>query len=117
NPAPVDSAAAVVAATVSAVAAVTAVVVADVPAAVGGVVVGHPGVNHVGNCRPVMKSSVGIVGFTGYSGAEAVRILTAHPHCEPVLLSHRVDPTDDSKLLRKPAIRRAQATPESVATE
>jgi len=64
-----------------------------------------------------MKYSVGIVGFTGYSGAEAVRILTHHPHCEPVLLSHRVDPTDDSKLLRKPAIRRAQAIPESVATE
>lgn len=64
-----------------------------------------------------MKHSIGIVGFTGYSGAEAARILAHHPLCEPVLLSHRVDPTDDSKLLRKPAIRRAPATPESVAAE
>ncbi len=32
---------------------------------------------------------VGIVGFTGYSGAEAVGILRRHPNAGPVLLEHR----------------------------
>jgi N-acetyl-gamma-glutamyl-phosphate reductase len=32
---------------------------------------------------------VGIVGFSGYSGAELVSILSRHPHVEPVLLDHR----------------------------
>ncbi len=35
------------------------------------------------------KTKVGIVGFTGYSGAEALRILKSHPFAEPVLLEHR----------------------------
>jgi len=64
-----------------------------------------------------MPFPVGIVGFSGYSGAEAVRILKQHPHCEPVLLAHRSDGGDHSKLVRKPNIRRAAATPESVAAE
>ena len=34
---------------------------------------------------------VGIVGYNGYSGAELVRILSAHPQAEPVLLAHRED--------------------------
>jgi N-acetyl-gamma-glutamyl-phosphate reductase len=62
-------------------------------------------------------TSVGIVGFSGYSGAEAVRILSAHPHCKPVLLEHRADSGDHSRLVRKPAIHRAPATAESVANE
>ncbi len=32
---------------------------------------------------------VGIVGFSGYSGAELVSILSRHPEVEPVLLEHR----------------------------
>lgn len=32
---------------------------------------------------------VGIVGFSGYSGAELVSILSRHPHVEPVLMEHR----------------------------
>src|SRR5580698_1556133 len=64
-----------------------------------------------------MSASIGIVGFTGYSGAEAVRILTAHPHCEPVLLEHRADSGGDAKLVRKSTVRRAPATVESVAAE
>jgi N-acetyl-gamma-glutamyl-phosphate reductase len=32
---------------------------------------------------------VGIVGFSGYSGAELVSILSRHPDVEPVLLEHR----------------------------
>ena len=39
---------------------------------------------------------VGIAGFTGYSGADLVRILKAHPHAEPVLLEHRA--VSDSEL-------------------
>jgi N-acetyl-gamma-glutamyl-phosphate reductase len=64
-----------------------------------------------------MTASVGIVGFTGYSGAEAVKILAAHPRCEPVLLEHRADSGDAAKLVRKSTIRRAPATAESVANE
>src|SRR5579863_8677729 len=64
-----------------------------------------------------MSVRIGIVGFRGYSGAEAVRILSAHPHCEPVLLEHRADSGEDAKLLRKSTSRRAPATPESVAAE
>src|ERR1700760_1109333 len=62
-------------------------------------------------------TSVGIVGFSGYSGAEAVRILCTHPHCQPVLLEHRADSGDHSRLVRKPNIRRAPATAQSVANE
>ena len=64
-----------------------------------------------------MSASIGIVGFTGYSGAEAVKILAAHPHCEPVLLEHRADSGDGPRLVRKFSIRRAPASAESVANE
>jgi N-acetyl-gamma-glutamyl-phosphate reductase len=64
-----------------------------------------------------MKARIGIVGFSGYSGAEAVQILAAHPDCEPVLLEHRADTGDGPKLLRKSSIRRAPASSESVAAE
>ena len=61
-----------------------------------------------------MPFPVGIVGFTGYSGAEAVRILSKHPHCEPVLLEHRADSGDDLKLLRKSRIRRESVSAANV---
>ena len=32
---------------------------------------------------------IGIVGFSGYSGAELVSLLARHPHAEPILLEHR----------------------------
>ncbi len=64
-----------------------------------------------------MSAQIGIVGFSGYSGAEAVRILTAHPDCEPVLLEHRTDTGNAGGLRRKSTIRRAPAAPESVAAE
>src|SRR5689334_8070646 len=38
-----------------------------------------------------MKQRVGIVGHSGYSGIELVRILTRHNRVEPVLLDHRAD--------------------------
>jgi N-acetyl-gamma-glutamyl-phosphate reductase len=34
-------------------------------------------------------TKVGIVGHSGYSGAELVRILQRHPHVDPILLDHR----------------------------
>jgi N-acetyl-gamma-glutamyl-phosphate reductase len=46
-----------------------------------------------------------------------VRLLAAHPNCEPVLLEHRADAGEDAKLLHKPSIRRAASTAESVAAE
>lgn len=35
------------------------------------------------------RTKVGIAGFTGYSGAELLKLLKGHPHAEPVLLEHR----------------------------
>ena len=64
-----------------------------------------------------MSASVGVVGFRGYSGAEAVRLLSHHPNCEPVLLEHRADAGGDARLLRKSTIRRAPALAESVKAE
>jgi N-acetyl-gamma-glutamyl-phosphate reductase len=37
------------------------------------------------------KVKVGIIGHSGYSGAEAAKILRRHPHVEPVLFDHRAD--------------------------
>lgn len=39
--------------------------------------------------KKVKRTRVGIAGFTGYSGAELLRILKNHPGAEPVLLEHR----------------------------
>src|ERR1019366_6851693 len=69
-----------------------------------------------------MRLPVGVVGFRGYSGAEAVRILGRHPSCVPVLLEHRHGADRevagaDARLLRKSALRRAPAAAESVAAE
>jgi N-acetyl-gamma-glutamyl-phosphate reductase len=36
-------------------------------------------------------TSVGVVGFRGYSGAELVRILERHPRARPLLMEHRSD--------------------------
>jgi N-acetyl-gamma-glutamyl-phosphate reductase len=44
------------------------------------------------------RERVGIVGFTGYSGAELVRLLRRHPRVEPVLLEHRSHSDDDQPL-------------------
>ena len=64
-----------------------------------------------------MRIPVGIVGFSGYSGAEAVRILSHHSHCEPVLLAHRQESGEVGNLLRKSTVRRAAANAESVRAE
>ena len=64
-----------------------------------------------------MPFPVGIAGFTGYSGAEAVRILAGHPDLEPVLLEHRADTGGGAKLLKKSGVRRAPASAEAVRNE
>jgi N-acetyl-gamma-glutamyl-phosphate reductase len=61
--------------------------------------------------------SVGIVGFRGYSGADLVRILSRHPHIEPVLLEHREDAGDGPRLKKPSPLRRAPCHPDSVASE
>jgi N-acetyl-gamma-glutamyl-phosphate reductase len=64
-----------------------------------------------------MPLSVGIVGHRGYSGAELIRILHRHPHVQPVLLEHREDSGDGTRLIKSSPIRRATSTPASVASE
>ncbi|MEP6714740.1 MAG: N-acetyl-gamma-glutamyl-phosphate reductase [Terriglobia bacterium] len=62
-----------------------------------------------------MSSLIGIAGFRGYSGAEAVRLLSKHPNCTPVLLEHRADAGHEAALMRPSELLRAPATPDSVA--
>ncbi|HBY59743.1 MAG TPA: N-acetyl-gamma-glutamyl-phosphate reductase [Solibacterales bacterium] len=61
-----------------------------------------------------MRSPVGIVGFRGYSGAELIRILSRHPHVEPVLLEHRADSEDRPAPRGHRGPRRSPATAEAV---
>jgi N-acetyl-gamma-glutamyl-phosphate reductase len=63
------------------------------------------------------KYSVGVVGFSGYSGAELARLLGAHPHAEPVLLQHRQDHETGAKPINKPRPRQAPCAPEAVRGE
>lgn len=67
-----------------------------------------------------MKKSVrtGIVGFRGYSGSELVRILTAHPSVEEVvLLEHRPEAGDRPQPLISTLPRRALFSAEVVQHE
>jgi N-acetyl-gamma-glutamyl-phosphate reductase len=63
------------------------------------------------------KYKIGVVGFTGYSGAELVRLLGSHPQAEPVLLEHRQDPSGRPVPVNRPQPRRAPCAPDSVRTE
>jgi N-acetyl-gamma-glutamyl-phosphate reductase len=63
------------------------------------------------------KYKIGVVGFTGYSGAELVRLLAAHPHAEPILLEHRQDQNARPQPINQTAPRRIACTPEAVAAE
>lgn len=60
-----------------------------------------------------MSIRVGIVGFTGYSGAELVRLLQLHKEVEPVLLSHR-DEAAESKIRRRSGPAQIACKPEAV---
>jgi len=63
------------------------------------------------------KARVGVVGFRGYSGADLVRILEAHPHVETVLLEHRSDASDRAQPLDVEQPPRFPCSPESVRGE
>lgn len=60
-----------------------------------------------------MKIKVGIVGFRGYSGMEAERILAGHPRVEPVRMEHRADAAPEVHPLGWRGPERIDATPEA----
>lgn len=64
-----------------------------------------------------MTTSVGIVGFRGYSGAELVRILERHLHVEPVLIEHRSDSIAEIKRRGAKHHKTIPCTPEAVAAQ
>ena len=62
------------------------------------------------------KMRAGIVGHSGYSGAELVKILRGHPSVEPVLLDHRTQTGDGGPALSKPpAIQRLAWSADALA--
>src|SRR5579863_2382570 len=63
------------------------------------------------------KYKAGIVGFTGYSGAELVRLLSHHPHAEPLLLEHRQDSGAHPQPINQTQPRRIPCTPDAVRAE
>jgi N-acetyl-gamma-glutamyl-phosphate reductase len=65
----------------------------------------------------VNNYTVGIVGFRGYSGAELVRLLTRHPHVEPILLEHRQDSQHRPEPINAKQPAAVQCTPEAVKAE
>jgi len=63
------------------------------------------------------KYKAGVVGFSGYSGQELVRLLASHPQVEPVLLEHRQDQSGRPAPINHPQPRHAPCTPDAVAAE
>jgi N-acetyl-gamma-glutamyl-phosphate reductase len=64
-----------------------------------------------------MSLLAGIVGHSGYSGAELLSILERHPHVEPVLMEHREDSSAGSPVRNGGKTRRIPSTPEAVSNE
>jgi N-acetyl-gamma-glutamyl-phosphate reductase len=63
------------------------------------------------------KYKAGVVGFSGYSGQELLRLLSSHPQVEPVLLEHRQDQSGRPEPINHPQPRHAACTPDAVAAE
>jgi N-acetyl-gamma-glutamyl-phosphate reductase len=63
------------------------------------------------------KYKTGVVGFTGYSGAELVRLLHTHPNAEPVLLEHRQDSAARPQPTNQPQPRRIPCTADAARAE
>jgi N-acetyl-gamma-glutamyl-phosphate reductase len=63
------------------------------------------------------KYKAGVVGFSGYSGQELVRLLSSHPQAEPVLLEHRQDQSGRPVPINHPQPRHAPCTPDAVSAE
>src|SRR3984885_13690072 len=63
------------------------------------------------------KYKAGLVGFSGYSGAELLRLLHSHPHAESVLPEPRQGQTAPPAPIHPPQPHRAPCTPASVRAE
>jgi N-acetyl-gamma-glutamyl-phosphate reductase len=63
------------------------------------------------------KYKAGIVGFSGYSGAELVRLLASHPSAEPVLLEHRQDSAARPLPVNQSQPRKAPCSADAVRSE
>lgn len=61
-----------------------------------------------------MNTQAGVVGFRGYGGAELVRILSGHPHVQPVLLEHRSDGEHRPQPIDSKALTTLPCTAEAV---
>src|SRR5438270_14008537 len=59
-------------------------------------------------------TSIGIVGHSGYSGAELAGILATHPLVEPVLMDHRVDSAAGAGPRNRRGLRRIPCSAEIV---
>ena len=64
-----------------------------------------------------MRTPVGIVGYRGYSGAELVSILRAHPHVAPVLMEHRAAGDGGSDGGLRPGVPQIPATADAARAE
>ena len=63
-----------------------------------------------------MKTRIGIVGHTGYSGQDLIRLLSAHPSAEPVLLDHREN-TEEPKIRGSQGLPHAPCNAEAIVSE
>ena len=61
--------------------------------------------------------TVGIAGYSGYSGAELVRLLGRHPHLQPILLDHRSEAGGDMPIRGSHGPRHLPCDADSVRTE
>jgi N-acetyl-gamma-glutamyl-phosphate reductase len=61
------------------------------------------------------RTPIGIVGFSGYSGAELIEIPSRHPHAEPVLLEHR-EAAEKPRPIGYTGPRRMPCSSESIKT-
>ena len=60
-----------------------------------------------------MSLRVGIVGHRGYSGAELLHLLSAHPRITPLLMEHREDTPGPVVIRRRTVAESIAATPEA----
>jgi N-acetyl-gamma-glutamyl-phosphate reductase len=63
------------------------------------------------------KYKIGVAGFTGYSGAELLRLLGSHAQADAVLLEHRQDSGGRPQPLDYPQPRRIPCTRDAVRAE
>ena len=63
-----------------------------------------------------MRFQVGIAGHSGYSGAEAIRLLGRHPHLSPVLLHHKSAGLDSGIPFTPDAVKSAKLDAVLLAT-